>query len=156
MKTTIKILMAIGVMFVCIKMLLLTKSCNSQELFNDTTDIARIVNTTTDTLLFNMSNISDITYYPDDDLTYIKYDDPDVFDYQHLAYITGRDTWYGDYIILDIEDSLVDELKSDKYNYYNTKDYWLKDEINSKYRIIEYLITFQDDTVDLIYEVIKI
>lgn len=147
-----KIFLTLGTMYVCIAIVLHTKSCTGQtkESINVTIDRH------SDTLLFDMSCIDTIIYSEDDNIFYIEYNDPDAFDYETLAYLTGRTKWYGNYIVIDVNDDLIPELMDNKYQYINSNDYIFRDSINNSYRIIETRLIFEDGTKDILYELIRI
>lgn len=64
-------------------------------------------------VMFDFSNIDDAIYSRDDGIFYLKYNDPDAWDYDNLAYLSGREEWYGDYIQVELEDSIVSEFLQD-------------------------------------------
>lgn len=86
---------------------------------------------------FNFDCITDIVYNPETNLSYIKYDDPDVFDYDNLAYHINVDEWYGNYIICNIDSNIAIQFHEDNIAFCNTLDYYEKMNLNNKYVIIE-------------------
>ena len=68
-------------------------------------------------IMFEFCNIDDAHYTKDDSNFWLEYDDPDAFDLDNLAYRTGREEWYGEYIAVDIQDSLVSQFLLDWGNY---------------------------------------
>lgn len=70
-----------------------------------------------DAIIFEFSNIDSCFYSWEDGCFIINYNDPDVFDYNAMAWRSGREEWYGDYVSLDIEDSLVGQFLVDYHKY---------------------------------------
>lgn len=125
-------------------------SCNAAPTnVIDSTSI--IVEEKVDTIMFSYSNFIEMTYLDEDNMAVIRYDDPDVFDLDHMAYITGRDKWYGDYVDIIIEEDLLAEFMYNYDNYKHTNDFWRKECLDSDWLIEEHKITYLDSTVDLIY-----
>lgn len=186
MKTTFKILLGIGVLFVIVKMSLVTHACNSSIVSKDTIkeysiddeefwiteDIAQIYDKSFDTMDLYFDYIEDIVFYGDDNLFIIEYNNDDAIDYDHLAELTGRTKWYGDYIACEIDESILSEFKSDEQDYIDlsndinkhihdksydfNKTFKQQDNINSKYKILEETIIFNDGTKDIVFEIIKV
>ena len=114
--------------------------------------ISNIVEDKPYTILFDFSNIDTITYVgADDEFCVLHYCDYDVFDYDNLAYLTGREHWYGEYIAIDVEDEILSQFLNDYSNYKSNTDYQYKQELNDKYIIIEHDITYQDSSKDIIF-----
>lgn len=93
-------------------------------------------------VMFDFCNINDAHYIMDDANFYIEYNDQDAWDYDNLAYRTGRQEWYGDYIQVDLQDSLVSEFLQDWGNYAelrkNFKDNWEEmDKLSEKWGVME-------------------
>ena len=86
---------------------------------------------------FDFSCITDVIYNDKTNLSYIKYDDPDAFDYDNLAYYVGIDEWYGNYIICNIDSNIAVQFHEDNIAFHNTLDYYEKMNFNNKYIIIE-------------------
>ncbi len=86
---------------------------------------------------FNFTNIVDTIYNPETNSYYIKYDDPDIFDYDNLAYYSNMKEWYGTYIMCSIDSNIAIQFHSDNIDYNNTLDYYEKTKLNRKYVIIE-------------------
>lgn len=68
-------------------------------------------------IIFEFSNVDSCAYVWDDGCFLIWYDDADAFDYDAMAYRAGREEWYGEFVYLDIEDSLVGEFLQDFHKY---------------------------------------
>lgn len=123
--------------------------CNNKTNENS---ISTIVEDKPYTILFDFSNIDTITYVgADDEFCVLHYCDYDAFDYDNLAYLTGRENWYGEYIAIDVEDEILSQFLNDYSNYKSNTDYWYKQELNDKYIIIEHDITYQDGSKDIIF-----
>jgi len=99
-------------------------------------------------LHFDFNNVEDMIWNNEDGCFTIEYNDPDIFDYQHLAEITGRDKWYGHYITLDIENSDISQFIQDWEDYLDYRNVAadndsisiVADNINDSYAIVEYWI----------------
>jgi hypothetical protein len=102
--------------------------------------------------MFEFSCIDDIIFIPDDGCWYIEYDDGDAFDYDNLAYRTNRNKWYGDYIILNIDDDLFPTFYNDYKKYINDTTV-NRYSISEKYAIIESYIT---EIQDYIFELVEV
>lgn len=74
-------------------------------------------------IMFDFSNIDDAHYSTNDSNFYLEYDDPDAFDLDQLAEATGRNEWYGEYITINIQDSLVSLFLIEWGEYINLKNY---------------------------------
>lgn len=105
------------------------------------------------TVLFDFSCVDDIIWSDDDGMFFIEYNDSDCFDYDNLAYLTGRHSWYGEYIMMDIDESLVSMFLNDQELYLKETDYLKKDDISMQYVIVETKITFPDSTINYVWEV---
>lgn len=128
-------------------------SCNATPTnVIDSTSI--IVEEKVDTIMFSYSNFIEMTYLDEDNIAIIRYDDPDVFDFDHMAYITGRDKWYGDYVDMIIEEDLLAEFMYNYDNYRYTDDFWRKENLNSDWIIEEHNVLYLDGTRDLIYHIV--
>ena len=68
-------------------------------------------------IIFEFSNVDSCAYVWDDGCFLIWYDDADAFDYEAMAWRSGRENWYGEFVYLDIEDSLVGEFLQDFHKY---------------------------------------
>lgn len=103
--------------------------------------------------VFEFDCVEDVTYSEEDGCFTIEYCDPDAFDLDNLAYMTGRKHWYGDYIAVDIEDSIV-------HNFLNDWKKWLMSDYETKYELSEswciqvIWITFSDGSKDIRFEMI--
>lgn len=109
MKTIEKFVIALGFVALCIFALVCTMlftSCSAQ-----TTPTQKNV------IIFEFSNVDSCAYVWDDGCFLIWYDDADAFDYDAMAYRAGREEWYGEFVYLDIEDSLVGEFLQDFHKY---------------------------------------
>lgn len=130
-------------------------ACNAQPINVEHIDSAStIVEEKVDTIRFSYSNFIEMTYLDEDNVAIIRYDDPDVFDFDHMAYITGRDKWYGDYVDMIIEEDLLAEFMYNYDNYRYTDDYWRKQNLNSDWIIEEHNVLYLDGTRDLIYHIV--
>lgn len=133
-------LIVLGIIFV-----LSLNSCKAQEPAHNTIE--------SDTILFDFSCVNDIIWSEDDGMYYIEYNDPDCFDYETLAYLTNRYSWYGEYILIDIDKSILPMFLNDQELYNQETDYCKKDDLNMFYTIVEYKIIFPDSTVDYTWEI---
>lgn len=130
-------------------------ACNAQPINVEHIDSAStIVEEKVDTIMFSYSNFIEMTYLDEDNVAIIRYDDPDVFDFDHMAYITGRDKWYGDYVDMIIEEDLLAEFMYNYDNYRYTDDFWRKENLNSDWIIEEHNVLYLDGTRDLIYHIV--
>lgn len=131
-------------------------ACNAQPINVEHIDSAStIVEEKVDTIMFSYSNFIEMTYLDEDNIAIIRYDDPDVFDFDHMAYITGRDKWYGDYVDMIIEEDLLAEFMYNYDNYRYTDDFWRKENLNSDWIIEEHNVLYLDGTRDLIYHIVQ-
>lgn len=99
---------------------------------------------------FDFDNVEDFIWSNEDGCFTIEYNDPDIFDYQHLAEITGRDKWYGHFVALDIENSDVSQFIQDWEDYLDNRNSFCEtddstyaivaEDINDSYAIVEYWI----------------
>ena len=128
-------------------------SCNATPI-NVIDSTSTIVEEKVDTIMFSYSNFIEMTYLDEDNIAVIRYDDPDVFDLDHMAYITGRDKWYGDYVDMVIEEDLLAEFMYNYDNYKYTDDIWRKERLNENWIIEEHNILYLDGTRDLIYYIV--
>jgi len=118
-------------------------------------------------IMFDFSNIDDAHYSIDDSNFWLEYDDPDAFDLDHLAETTGRNEWYGDYIAIDIQDSLVSLFLIEWGEYNDLRNYihenltsenrcrfeWQRmDQLSESWGIQEIWTTFDDGSKDVRYE----
>lgn len=103
-------------------------------------------------IMFEFSCIDKIIFSKEDGNWYIEYDDGDAFDYDNLAYRTNRDKWYGDYIVINIDDNLFSTFYKDYKKYIDNRTV-NKYSISEKYAIIEYYIT---DIQDYIFELVQV
>lgn len=109
MKTIEKFVIALGFVALCIFVLtytMLFTSCSAQT-----------TSTQKNAIIFEFSNVDSCAYVWDDGCFLIWYDDADAFDYDAMAYRAGREEWYGEFVYLDIEDSLVGEFLQDFHKY---------------------------------------
>lgn len=102
-------------------------------------------------IIFDFANIDSVVYYDDDDAMGIHYDDPDVFDYETLAFVTDRDNWYGEYVFIDIPDTLITEFLNDYHKYLISKNWKDKENLNINYTIVEENIKYKDGSRDIIF-----
>lgn len=65
----------------------------------------------TNYIMFGLSNILEFIYVEGE--YYIDYYDPDAFDLDKLAYGSGMDKWYTDYIIVQLTEKDFFELRTD-------------------------------------------
>ena len=110
-----------------------------------------IVDTKKYEILFDFGNIDSVIYYEDDNAFVLHYDDPDVFDLDNLAYKSGRDKWYGEYVAVDVDDTLVTEFLNDYTKYLQNKDWDYRENLNYNYVLIEEDVTYSDGTVDIVF-----
>lgn len=105
-------------------------------------------------IIFEFSNMDSCAYVWDDGCFLIWYDDADAFDYDAMAWRSGRESWYGEFVYLDIEDSLVGEFLQDFHKYTELKsDYksnWEQmDELSQHWGIVNW------DKLSESYELIR-
>lgn len=124
-------------------------SCNTSKSSDE--DIAKVVDSKSYDILFDYDNIDSVFYCEDDDCVYVHYIDPDCFDLDNLAYLTGRDKWYGDYIRVDVEDTLICDFLYDYETWKAAKDYWQRDALNKQYVLIEEDLVYNDGNKDIIF-----
>lgn len=110
-------------------------------------------------IMFDFSLVDDAIYDPEDGMFTIEYDDPDAFDYENLAYLTNRTKWYGEYIHVDIEDSLIFQFLLDWKKHEQLgedfKSNWEEmDSLSKSWGIQEVWITFPDGSKDVRYDLI--
>lgn len=103
-------------------------------------------------IMFEFSCIDNIIFQKEDGSWIIKYDDGDAFDYDNLAYHTNRNKWYGDYIILTIDDNMFPTFYKD-YKKYISDTSVNKYSISEKYAIIEYYFS---EVQDYIFELVEV
>lgn len=133
---------------------ILTACSGANPNYNNIVDSsATIVEDKVFEIAFDYSAITNMHYLEDDNVFVIEYNDPDVFDYETLAFITGRDKWYGEYVECVVDEHILDDFVYNKQNYENTNDFWRKESLNSQYKIVEHLIRYLDGTVDAVYEI---
>lgn len=135
----------IGLIVLGIILTLSLNSCKAQESAHNTIK--------SDTILFDFSCVDDIVWSEDDGIYYIEYNDPDAFDYETLAYLTNRYSWYGEYIMIDIDESILPMFLNDQELYNQETDYCKKSDLNMLYTIVEHKITFPDSTIDYTWEI---
>lgn len=102
-------------------------------------------------ITFDFSNIDSVIYYEDDDALFIRYDDADIFDYENLAYLTDRDKWYGEYVSVFIDDTIITEFLNDYNKYIVSKNYDDREELNNKYILVEEDIVYKNGEKDIIF-----
>lgn len=102
-------------------------------------------------MVFDFNNIDSVVYYEDDDAMCIHYDDPDVFDYENLAFLTDRDKWYGEYVSAYVDDTIITEFLNDYHRYLTSTDWEEKEELSNKYSIIEEDIRYKSGERDIIF-----
>lgn len=103
-------------------------------------------------IMFEFSCIDDIIFQKEDGSWIIEYDDADAFDYDNLAYRTNRNEWYGNYIILTIDDDMFPTFYKD-YKRYISDTTVNKYSISEKYAIIEYYFS---EVQDYIFELVEV
>jgi hypothetical protein len=96
-----------------------------------------------------LSNQIDTSYY-------IKYDDPDAFDYDNLAHYAGMDEWYGNYIFVHIDDNITSEFLHDYITYTDDIDYSIKRSLSKKYCINEIELIDSTNISQFIWTIRKI
>lgn len=102
-------------------------------------------------IIFDFCNADTIVYYDDDDAMTIHYNDEDVFDYENLAYLTDRDEWYGEYVSVSINDTIITEFLNDYYKYLTSTEYDERTELSYKYIIVEKDIKYNNGDRDIIF-----
>lgn len=102
-------------------------------------------------IIFDFCNVDTIIYYDDDDAMAIHYDDADVFDYENLAYLTDRNEWYGEYVSVYVDDTIITEFLNDYYKYLISTEYDERMELSYKYVIIEEDIKYNNGERDIIF-----
>lgn len=102
-------------------------------------------------IIFDFCNVDTIIYYDDDDAMAIRYSDEDVFDYENLAYLTDRDEWYGEYVSVSVDDTIITEFLNDYYKYLVSTEYDERVELNDKYVIVEEDIKYNNGERDIIF-----
>lgn len=143
MKKFMFVLMLIISIYSCI-------SCsNTSE--NNNNNYPAVVNVESWSIPFSFDNVDTVIYIYNDDKIIMHYSDCDFFDYDKLAFITGSDEWYGEYVIINIKDELLQEVLTDYNEYKNIKNCDIKEQLNNKYVIIERDIIFQDYTTDVTF-----
>lgn len=95
-------------------------------------------------LNMNFFCIDDIVYYSEENIWSVEYDNPDQFDYENLAWITGRDSWYGDYVKCEIDGSLVPQLNED-IMLWEQADEYRRDSLEDRWAIRQYWIPRVND-----------
>lgn len=76
----------------------------------------------TNYIIFEMYGILDFNYEVETGIYTISYDDPDAFDYDNLAYLTNEDDWYGEFIIIYLNEADFFELFRDTKKSQEEKD----------------------------------
>lgn len=117
----------------------------------DNDSIATVVDSKQYEIIFDFGNIDTIIFYEDDDAFVLHYDDADVFDLDNLAYQTGRDKWYGEYVSIYVDDTLITEFLNDYHKYLTNKNWDYRENLNYNYILIEEDITFADGSRDIIF-----
>ena len=102
-------------------------------------------------IIFDFCNVDTIVYYDDDDAMIIHYNDEDVFDYENLAYLTDRDEWYGKYISVSVDDTIITEFLNDYHKYLISTEYDERMELSDKYIIVEEDIKYNNGERDIIF-----
>ena len=102
-------------------------------------------------IMFDFCNVDTIIYYEDDKAMTIHYDDEDVFDYENLAYLTDRDSWYGEYVSVSIDDTIITEFLNDYYRYVTSTEYDERVKLSDKYIIVEEDIKYNNGECDIIF-----
>lgn len=103
--------------------------------------------------VFSFDAIIDIIC--EDGRYYIKYDDPDGWDYSTLAYEIGLDEWPLDYyMLIEIPDDLIQDFLDD-YAKWSKSNWEIQWAIEDSWSIREELITFDDGTKTIKFEVIN-
>lgn len=110
---------------------LISVSCNKA---NENQIENKTINTN---LRYTHEYVLEVTHNTVTDKFYLKYDDPDVFDYDNLAYLSGESEWYGNYIVIEVDSTINYEFIHDYTLYPNQIDYFIKSSLNRKYRIVE-------------------
>ena len=135
-------------------MLLVGCSCNTVNVnTNDNQEISTwMVGEKINYGVFSFDAIIDIIC--EDGRYYIKYDDPDGWDYSTLAYEIGLDEWPLDYyMLIEIPDDLIQDFLDD-YAKWSKSNWEIQWAIEDSWSIREELITFEDGTKDVRFEIL--
>lgn len=114
--------------------------CNCRANTNMTSDENSVIDSTTTlstNIRFSYEYVSSIILNNVDSSYYIKYDDPDAFDYDNLAHYAGIDEWYGNYIFIHIDKPIVTAFLHDYIVYTSDVTHETKSYLNKKYCINE-------------------
>lgn len=103
-------------------------------------------------IVFDANNIEDIIYDTEDEYIVIEYNDDDIFDYENLAFMTGRDEWYGDYVCIYVHDSVAAQFLADYNATFDVENDKASDVLNDKYYIVEHDIIYEDNARDIVFE----
>lgn len=124
---------------------------------NEITEVIPTKNVTLSTnIRFNFEYVASIVSNHIDTSYYIKYDDPDCFDYDNLAHYCGMDEWYGSYIFIHIEDNIISEFLHDYITYTSDVDYTTKRSLSKKYCINEIELIDSTNLSSFIWTIKKI
>ena len=102
-------------------------------------------------IIFELSNILEFAYNNVDREYYIDYDDPDTFDLDHMAYRSGMDKWYADYIMVQLTEKDFFELLADVNK--SKKEQW--DITMSEKWVLKEVVTPVEGVINYKYYLIK-
>lgn len=104
---------------ILIIMALICLGCNSQPSVTNIPEMeygdceSHIKDIEVNYIMFELSGILEFAYNAIDDEYYLDYDDPDAFDLDNLAYLSGMEEWYADYLIVHVSKDNFFELIED-------------------------------------------
>lgn len=135
-------------------MLLIGTACGSKNVSSESNqEISTWMVGDINYAVFGFECVEDIIWSSDDGHYYIEYNDPDGFDLDNLAYLTNRNEWYGDFIVVDIPDELV-QIFQDEYTKWTKSDWEMKYALSDGWCIKEVWICFEDGTKDVRFEMV--
>lgn len=102
-------------------------------------------------IIFDFGNIDSVVFYEDNNVMLLHYDDPDAFDLDNLAFITGRDEWYGEYVGVTVNDTLITEFINDYHKYLSNKNWEYRENLNYGYILIEKHIRYDNGDIDVVF-----
>lgn len=123
--------------------LFIITSCNSNPDTTSTRQNITVLSSEDNVITFDINNVEDIVYIPEDDYFEVIYNDEDVFDYENIAYITNRPIT--PYVSVEIDNNMLLDFIKD----YNNKSN------SSMYNIIEHKVSYSDNTTDIVYYLVK-
>ena len=102
-------------------------------------------------IIFELSNILEFAYNNVDREYYIDYDDPDTFDLDHMAYRSGMDKCYANYIMVQLSEKDFFELLADVNK--SKKEQW--DITMSEKWVLKEVVTPVEGVMNYKYYLIK-